>query len=79
MRILEEDRIIYNNCLYVIISLYIRDNYDDGETKALILCNCCGNLRGECDRVLHHYKHTDNLTNVSDDDLHVYSDVQRRK
>ncbi|XP_019855060.1 PREDICTED: E3 ubiquitin-protein ligase MYCBP2-like isoform X1 [Amphimedon queenslandica] len=32
------------------------DNHDDGETKALILCDVCGNLCGECDRVLHYHK-----------------------
>ena len=32
------------------------DNHDDGETKALILCDQCGNLCGECDRVLHYHK-----------------------
>lgn len=30
------------------------DNHDDGESEALILCNHCGNLCGECDRVLHY-------------------------
>ena len=30
------------------------DNHDDGETQALILCEKCGNLCGECDRVLHY-------------------------
>ena len=32
------------------------DNHDDGETQALILCDHCGNLCGECDRVLHYSK-----------------------
>ena len=32
------------------------DNHDDGETEALILCDRCGNLCGECDRVLHYSK-----------------------
>lgn len=32
------------------------DNHDDGETEALILCDHCGNLCGECDRVLHYSK-----------------------
>lgn len=34
------------------------DNHDDGETQALILCDQCGNLCGECDRVLHYRKTT---------------------
>ena len=34
------------------------DNHDDGETKALILCDKCGNLCGECDRVLHYHQRT---------------------
>ena len=34
------------------------DNHDDGETQALILCDLCGNLCGECDRVLHYRKTT---------------------
>ena len=34
------------------------DNHDDGETQALILCDSCGNLCGECDRVLHLNKKT---------------------
>lgn len=34
------------------------DNHDDGETQALILCDQCGNLCGECDRVLHYRKAT---------------------
>ncbi|XP_076287336.1 MYC binding protein highwire isoform X6 [Lasioglossum baleicum] len=28
-------------------------NHDDGETTAIIQCNDCGNLCGECDRILH--------------------------
>ncbi len=32
------------------------DNHDDGEMEALILCDHCGNLCGECDRVLHYSK-----------------------
>ena len=34
------------------------DNHDDGETQALILCDKCGNLCGECDRVLHYRRNT---------------------
>ena len=34
------------------------DNHDDGETQALILCEKCGNLCGECDRVLHYRRAT---------------------
>ena len=34
------------------------DNHDDGETQALILCEKCGNLCGECDRVLHYRRTT---------------------
>ena len=29
------------------------DNHDDGVTQALILCDVCGNLCGDCDRILH--------------------------
>ncbi|CAL4142860.1 unnamed protein product, partial [Meganyctiphanes norvegica] len=29
------------------------ENHDDGETLAMILCEDCGNLCGECDRILH--------------------------
>ncbi|XP_015429888.1 PREDICTED: E3 ubiquitin-protein ligase MYCBP2-like [Dufourea novaeangliae] len=29
------------------------NNHDDGETTAIIQCNDCGNLCGECDRILH--------------------------
>lgn len=28
-------------------------NHDDGETPALIQCECCGSLCGDCDRFLH--------------------------
>jgi E3 ubiquitin-protein ligase MYCBP2 len=31
----------------------ICDNHDDGETRALLRCEQCGNLCGECDRILH--------------------------
>ena len=34
------------------------DNHDDSETQALILCDKCGNLCGECDRVLHYSRGT---------------------
>lgn len=29
------------------------ENHDDGETLAMILCNECGNLCSDCDRILH--------------------------
>ena len=29
------------------------DNHDDGETLAIIACDECGNLCGDCDRFLH--------------------------
>jgi E3 ubiquitin-protein ligase MYCBP2 len=33
------------------------DNHDDGETPAIILCDSCGNLCSDCDRLAHllHY------------------------
>ncbi|KAK2163193.1 hypothetical protein LSH36_84g08056 [Paralvinella palmiformis] len=34
------------------------DNHDDGETPAIILCNDCGNLCGDCDRFLHLHRKT---------------------
>ncbi|XP_038063237.1 E3 ubiquitin-protein ligase MYCBP2-like isoform X3 [Patiria miniata] len=34
------------------------DNHDDGETPAIILCNECGNLCAECDKVLHLHRRT---------------------
>ncbi|XP_015122961.1 E3 ubiquitin-protein ligase MYCBP2 isoform X2 [Diachasma alloeum] len=33
-------------------------NHDDGETTAIIQCNVCGNLCGDCDRVLHLHRRT---------------------
>ncbi|XP_063987126.1 E3 ubiquitin-protein ligase MYCBP2 isoform X2 [Diachasmimorpha longicaudata] len=33
-------------------------NHDDGETTAIIQCNLCGNLCGDCDRVLHLHRRT---------------------
>ena len=29
------------------------ENHDDGVTPALVQCEDCGNLCGECDRILH--------------------------
>ena len=44
-------------CIVVVCSSQpLCDNHDDGETQALILCDHCGNLCGECDRVLHYSK-----------------------
>ncbi|RWS24251.1 putative E3 ubiquitin-protein ligase MYCBP2-like protein, partial [Leptotrombidium deliense] len=34
------------------------DNHDDNETLAIILCNACGNLCGDCDRYLHLHRKT---------------------
>ncbi|XP_076065953.1 MYC binding protein highwire isoform X3 [Oratosquilla oratoria] len=34
------------------------ENHDDSETLAMILCNNCGNLCGECDRILHLHRRT---------------------
>lgn len=34
------------------------DNHDDGETLAIILCDQCGNLCGDCDRFLHLHRKT---------------------
>ena len=34
------------------------DNHDDGETLAIILCDSCGNLCGDCDRFLHLHRKT---------------------
>ena len=34
------------------------DNHDDGETLAIIMCDSCGNLCGDCDRFLHLHRKT---------------------
>ena len=34
------------------------DNHDDGETVAIIVCDSCGNLCGDCDRFLHLHRRT---------------------
>ena len=34
------------------------DNHDDGETLAIIVCDSCGNLCGDCDRFLHLHRRT---------------------
>ena len=34
------------------------DNHDDIEIQAMIQCDSCGNLCGECDQVLHLNKKT---------------------
>ncbi len=34
------------------------ENHDDGETAAIIMCDVCGNLCGDCDRFLHLHRRT---------------------
>jgi len=34
------------------------DNHDDAETLAIIMCDVCGNLCGDCDRFLHLHRKT---------------------
>ena len=34
------------------------ENHDDGETLAIIMCDSCGNLCGDCDRFLHLHRKT---------------------
>ncbi|RXG67212.1 Transmembrane protein [Armadillidium vulgare] len=34
------------------------ENHDDDSTGAMILCDSCGNLCGECDRILHLHRRT---------------------
>lgn len=34
------------------------ENHDDGETLAIIMCDKCGNLCGDCDRFLHLHRRT---------------------
>jgi len=34
------------------------ENHDDGETPAIVICDGCGNLCGDCDRFLHLHRRT---------------------
>ena len=46
------------------------DNHDDGETLAIIVCDSCGNLCGDCDRFLHLHRRTkDHQRQVQTEDL----------
>ena len=48
------------------------DNHDDGETVAIIVCDSCGNLCGDCDRFLHLHRRTkDHQRQVGEMPLHV--------